>query len=176
MPRRRLTKGEFQKLLLFGLVLFAAANVIGFSAIHVRFTAAATHVRQLEADRSLATAWMESRDLWTKRRDWMAAKQPKLDDVGQANVTLLDSLHKSASADGLTVLAQTLKDPSATPTYREVSVQFGLTGSLDGLCRWMVEVQQPELFQAVTSFSLRSEGDDGKIRCELTVARWYAAP
>ncbi len=175
MSRRPLSKGEFQKLLLFLALLFVVGNLFLAGFARRRFEDNAGRLAKLRADRAYAQAWLQDRDLWERRAAWLAKNQPKVQDMGQANVALLESLQKLAGQNNLVIAEQNLKDPATAPYYREVSVQLHLSGTLESLCRWMAQVQQPEAFQAATNFSLKSDGDDTtKVRCDLTVARWYA--
>jgi hypothetical protein len=62
-----------------------------------------------------------------------------------------DHLTKSATADQLQIQEQSFGESKTTPDYRSVSVFLKLTGSLQNVIKWLVELQQPEGFQAVTS-------------------------
>ncbi len=174
MSLRQPTKGERQKIVLFAGLIFVIGNFFALTAASRHYTATRAHLTELRANLSYSQAWLDDRDLWTQRQQWVTAKQPVLKDTGEANVALIESLQKLASDNNLVIAEQSLKDPRRTPDFQEVSVQLRLVGTLESLCHWMVAVQQPELFQAVTNFSLKSDEDANKIRCELTVARWYA--
>jgi hypothetical protein len=178
MARPKLTKGEQKKLIFFLGLLFAVANLLAIGEVRKAYAKAADHLRELEVEDQGARAWLEDRDLWTARKEWLAKKQPKAAAGDQGNVALLETLQKLAAQHHLAIGEQSLKDPAHTPYHRAVSVQLQLTGSLESLCRWLADVQQPELFQEVTDFSLKSEGetDSGTIRCNLTVARLFPNP
>jgi hypothetical protein len=49
-----------------------------------------------------------------------------------------------------------------------------MSGSLQDVIKWLVQIQQPELFQAITNFSLKSANEPPTVSLELEVARWYA--
>jgi hypothetical protein len=53
-------------------------------------------------------------------------------------------------------------------------VRLKLTGTLEDVVRWLVDVQQPDKFQAVTTFSLKSQEKPPAVDLELEVARWYS--
>jgi hypothetical protein len=55
-----------------------------------------------------------------------------------------------------------------------VGVKLKLSGNLENVVKWLAELQQPEKFQAVTNFSLKSEEQPPKVSLELDVARWYS--
>jgi len=168
------TKGERQKLALFLGLLFVVANFFALTAASRHYTAIRAQLEQLRAQLAYNQVWLEDRDLWTQRQRWLTEKQPVLKDTGEANVALIESLQKLAAADNLVIAEQSLKDPRRDAAFQEVSVQLHLVGTLEALCRWLAAVQQPDLFQTVTNFSLKSDEDANKVRCDLTVARWYA--
>jgi len=49
-----------------------------------------------------------------------------------------------------------------------------VTGDLKDVIQWLVDVQQPEKFQAVTNLSLKSQEKPPAVDLELDVARWYS--
>jgi hypothetical protein len=65
-------------------------------------------------------------------------------------------------------------DTKSQLPYQEISVRMKVGGSLESIARWLVEVQQPDRFQAVPAFSIKSDTDATKVLCELTVSRYYA--
>jgi hypothetical protein len=169
------TKSERQQKILLAGVLFLLVNLIGGNVAWNVYHGVTSRRAKQKADLAHAKEWLSDRDLWTDRAAWIAAKQPPLPkDAGQASADLLESLQKTAEQDHLTILEQGLQESRRTPQFREIAVKFRMTGSLESLCRWLVEVQQPELFDAVTVSSLKSEGDTNNVRCDLVVARWYA--
>ena len=45
---------------------------------------------------------------------------------------------------------------------------------LQNVIKWLVQIQQPELFQAINTFSLKNANEPPTLTLELEVARWYA--
>lgn len=173
MPSRPLTKSEKTKLFLFLGLLFLLGNLFGWQFLFRQAQTLSADLQKLRADRTYAEAWMAEKDFWSQRRQWLADHQPKLSDPAQGNVLLLESLQKLATTHKLTIMEQTLLDPRRDRFYQEVSVQLRLNGSLESICRWLVAVQQPEEFQAISNFSIKSDSDANKVRCDLRVAKWY---
>jgi len=178
MAKPKLTKGERKKLFLFLGLLFVVGNLFAIGEARKAYAKASAHLEELRAAKASNQVWLEDRDLWTARKEWLAKKEPKAPAGDQGNVALLESLQKLAGQHHLSIVEQSLKDPVHAPYYQSASVQLRLSGSLESLCRWLADVQQPELFQEVTDFSLKSEGetDNGTIRCDLTVARLFPTP
>jgi hypothetical protein len=46
---------------------------------------------------------------------------------------------------------------------------------LQNVIKWLVQIQQPELFQAINTFSLKNANEPPTLTLELEVARWYAS-
>jgi hypothetical protein len=109
-----------------------------------------------------------------ERKKWIDNKQPRIAANQVPQSELQDSLTKSATAAGLQIQEQSFGEVKTTPNYQSVSVRLKLTGSLQNAVKWLVEIQQPELFQAVTNFSLKSADAPPTVNLELEVARWYA--
>ncbi len=170
-----LTKGERRNLYVFLVVLFVVGNIYLVDFLRQQYLDTSRNLRKLHADLAYSQGWLAGKDLWTKRAAWLAATQPKLDDPGQGSARLLETLQQAAKKENLTISAQTLQEPRGATFYKEVAVQITVAGSLEGLCRWLVDVEQPELFQAVTRFSLKCDTvDPTRMRCEMTVARWHS--
>ena len=72
------------------------------------------------------------------------------------------------------ILEQGFGESQSKPHYQSVSVRFKLSDASQNIVKWLVQVQQPELFQAVTSFSLKSGNEPPTVNVELEIARLYA--
>jgi len=129
---------------------------------------------ELRASKVEADVWRQERPLWQERAAWLTANQPKYPVEGNPSSALLQKIQETASAHGLAILEQSLAEPSSGSGYREVAVRVKVGATLEQLTRWLVELQQPALFQAVTSFSIRSDKEPPKIICDAQIARWYA--
>jgi len=121
-----------------------------------------------------AEAWRDERPLWEERAAWLEANQPKFPTDGNPSSALIQKVQDSASAHGLALLEQSIAEPANTPHYREVAVRVKVQATLEQLTRWLVELQQPKQFQAVTAFAIRSDKEPPKVVCEVQIARWYA--
>ena len=68
---------------------------------------------------------------------------------------------------------QSFGEPVTQPNFQEISLKLKVSGSLQAVIRWLVELQQPANFQAIPALSMKSDTDPSKIICELTVARCF---
>ncbi len=171
---RRLTKSERRLSWALGIAVFAVLNFYGLSYLFDTHTALAGKLRDLRGQREANALWLRERDLWLARKTWLDAKQPRVPASGAPQSDLLETLTASAKSNGLTIDEQGFGEPKNTPDYRGVAVKLKLTGKLENMVKWLVAVQQPEQFQAITSFTLKSASEPPTVTLELEVARWYA--
>lgn len=171
---RKLTNSERRLLWILGGSLFVIANFYGVSYLLDREADLSSKLSELESTIKSNQIWLHEKDFWLARKRWLEAKQPKIGKSEVPQSELLEALTKSATADQLQIQEQSFGEPKTTPHYRSVAVRLKLTGTLQNVIKWLVEMQQPEGFQAVTSFSLKSAQEPPTVTLELEVARWYA--
>jgi hypothetical protein len=171
---RKLTKSEKRLSIILVVALFATGNFYGLSYLFDLMAESSRDVSDLRSQEHSNDIWLRERDLWLKRKQWIDATQPRirLNQVPQSE--LLESVTTSAKANQLEIQEQSFGENLSTPNYQSVAVRLKLSGALQNVIKWLVQVQQPELFQAVTSFSLKSASDPPTVTLELEIARWYA--
>ncbi len=173
-PLRKWTKNEVRLTWLFAIAVFVTANFYLVGYLLDRHSELAQKIGELSATRESDLTWLRERSLWLRRKQWLDAKQPKVkpSDVPQSD--LLESLTKSAADHQLQIQEQGFGEATNSAFYRAVAVRLKLSGTLENVMKWLAAVQQPEHFQAITSFSLKSENEPPSVSLELEVARWYA--
>ena len=171
---RRLTKSEKRLSLILGIAIFAIANFYGLSYLLDLHSSLSKQVADLRSEQRTNEIWLKEKNLWLNRKQWIEAAQPRIRPNQVPQSELLESLTSSAVADHLEIQEQGFGEIKSTPNYQSVAVRLKLSGSLQDAIKWLVQIQQPELFQAVTSFSLKSANEPPTVSLELEVARWYA--
>jgi hypothetical protein len=171
---RKLTKSEKRLATIFVVALFGTVNFYGLSYLLEARSAASGEVADLRSQVKANDIWLRERDLWLSRKQWINTTQPRIqaDQVPQSE--LLESVVKSAKANQLEIQEQGFGENVSTPNYQSATVRLKLSGALQNVIKWLVQVQQPELFQAITSFSLKSANEPPTVSLELEIARWYA--
>ncbi|MGB8354683.1 MAG: hypothetical protein WCD79_12390 [Chthoniobacteraceae bacterium] len=172
---RSLTKNESKLLAIFLGAIFLILNLMGLAFLFRTQGELRSRLVNLKNVQLESKSWLAENNLWTQRKNWMDEKQPKLQNTGEANAALLETLQTGARKQNITIVEQGFGEPNFQPSYQEISVKLKINGSLEAITRWLVELQQPANFQAVPTLSMKSDSDPAKIICELTVARWYAA-
>ncbi len=170
---RALTSSEKRLSLFLGVALFLIANVFLLNA----WLQGTKAMRQQRTDLSNLLIeqeiWLEDEAYWTERRQWLDANQPMAAADGSAGTSLLEFVRTSASQHGVQILQQSLAEPNINPDYHEHSVQLRVSANLEGLARWLAEIQKPESFHAITAFNLKSDKEPPTVLCDLQIARWY---
>ncbi len=171
---RALTKGEKRLSVIFVISLFAMANFYGLSYLYDLISNSSRDLADLSSRENSNDIWLREKDVWLKRKQWIDKVQPRIHSEQVPQSELLESVTASAKANQLEIEEQSFGEIRSTPNYQSVSVRFKLSGALQNVIKWLVQVQQPELFQAITSFSLKSGNEPPTVSLELEIARWYA--
>ena len=172
MPK--LTKREKRLSIILGFALFAVINFYGLSYLFDLMSEYSRDVADLRSQEHSNDVWLKERDLWLNRKQWIEATQPRIRPNQVPQSELLESVTTSAKANQLEIQEQSFGENRSTPNYQSVAVRLKLSGALQNVIKWLVQVQQPELFQAITSFSLKSASEPPTVTLELEIARWYA--
>jgi hypothetical protein len=167
-------KSERRLIIVLGVALFVMGTFYLVSYLLDIESGLALKIRGLEASANTDQVWLREKQFWLDRKKWIDQKQPKVAPGGVAQSELLQSLTTSAQSHKLTIQEQSFADAKSTANYQAVAVRLKLTGTLEDVVRWLVDVQQPEKFQAVTTFSLKSQEKPPAVDLELEVARWYS--
>jgi hypothetical protein len=171
---RRLTKNERRLLTLFGLAIFVMANFYGISYLLDTESELTQQLDELKATAKTNQIWLKEKQFWLTRKQWIEHQQPRVGSGQVPQSELLQSVIASAQANQLVIQEQSFAESKNTPNYQAVGVKLKLSGNLENVVKWLAELQQPEKFQAVTNFSLKSEEQPPKVSLELEVARWYS--
>jgi hypothetical protein len=171
---RKLTKSEKRLLLILCIAVFGIANFYGLSYLTDLHSSLSRQVADLRGEERTNQVWLKEKNLWLNRKQWIDHNQPRIRSNQIPQSELLESLTSTAAADHLEIQEQSFGANSSTQNYQSVAVRLKLSGSLQDVVKWLVQIQQPELFQAVTSFSLKSANEPPTVSLELEVARWYA--
>jgi len=171
---RKLTKAEKRLSILLIVAVFAMANFYGLGYLFDLLSTLSTEVSDLRSQEHSDDIWLKEKDLWLDRKRWIEAAQPRIRANQVPQSELLESLTTSARANQLEIQEQSFGENKSTPNYQSVAVRLKLGGALQNVIKCLVQIQQPELFQAITSFSLKSANEPPSVTLELEVARWYA--
>jgi hypothetical protein len=171
---RKLTKSERRLLVIFGLAVFLTANFYGVSYLLDTQGALSQQLNELTGTAKTNQIWLREKQFWLTRKQWIEHQQPRVSAGQVPQSELLQAVTASAQANQLVIQEQSFAESKNTPNYQSVSIKLKLSGNLENVVKWLADLQQPEKFQAIVSFSLKSEEQPPKVNLELEVARWYS--
>ncbi len=170
---RQLTKLEKTLIIALVATIFLLGNLFGVSALLRHRRTLQLDAITLKGERDESNIWLNEKDKWLARKAWLDKTQPKASQTEAAQSTFFEELQKSARTLNLAINEQGFGEVSESTYFQSVAVKMRITGSLENTTRWLASIQRPELFQAITSFSLKSEKDPPNVNVELEIAKFY---
>ncbi len=168
-----------EKRLLFGCiaVILIAATALGYNWYDKRRKAQNAAIVTLAGQAHENQEWLNQRERWDKRMNWLESKMPYTDSAGKSQGQLLEELQTTALDAELKITGQTLMEPLALDHANEVAVNIKLRGDQEKMLRWLLTLQTPEKFQAMKSFEFdldtKAKEKTPQAQCNLTIARWF---
>ncbi|MBX7158308.1 MAG: hypothetical protein K1X66_07985 [Verrucomicrobiae bacterium] len=169
---RPLNPNEQKLIAVASLALVIVANGLLLSFLFKKQKGSHIALAQAQAEQKDAQLWLKEKELWQTRQQWLDKNQPIA--AAQEDTKLLTQIVSSAREKNLEIQEQQLIGITPTAYYKEATVRLKVVGTLQNLVDWLVKLQQPTNFQAISSFNLRSDSDTTKVRCELQLSRRYA--
>ena len=160
-------------LALLGLVLLGGLFFFGGKALMQKQHALDLARASLRADNAEATVELQDEPRATQRSRWIHAHEPKAEEEGDARAEVLAFVVKGARDHHLEVQDQNLGEVEHGAAGAKVQSQVRVKGSMEGLCRWLADLQQPESFYAVDLLSLKADQDEKSMVCTLHISRYF---
>ena len=154
--------------------LFLLVNIFGWSWIMGAISRSQEDLKARQQARLEETVFLQERDLWAKRQQWLEQHQPAYKGEGEAS-TLLDSQIRPIAAK-YTILIENpgITSGETTPNYRSVHATFDSKSLWDSLVHFLYDMQQPESFIVFESVNLAVDtGDPKMMHGKFKVARWF---
>lgn len=180
---RGLTTREKRLLGLCVLSIFVVANLFAARAISRSLGGGKEKIRTLEQELAENQMWLEEKDLWDRRREWLDKSLPaplvqQGISIGNARAALQNDLQNELYELKLEIDRQNLVDPATTEFYDEVAIYLRIEGEAAVVNNWLATLQSPEKFQVIKTLELelddRSREVEPQAECEITIARWFA--
>jgi type II secretory pathway component PulM len=171
---RPLNPREKRLATIFGAIILLMANYYLLNYLFTQIKKQKQTIADLRSQEKLTAIWIEEKDLWTQRGDWIAKHQPILSNRDQASSDMLQKIVEKARNYNITISDQRILEPTSTPHYQQIAIELKIIGTLEQITRWIAEFQQPQNFYAITSCSIKSDAEPPKIICTLQIARWFA--
>jgi hypothetical protein len=169
----RVTKNEKILLGILAAILFAGGNYFGYRWLAQKQSSLQLAYLQLKADQAEAKVDLQESDLWAQRKAWIRDHEPALGDEGDSKAQVLNYVVKGAHDNKLEVMEQHLNNVQRGAAGACVTVTVKVKGSMEGLAKWLTDLEKPDQFYAVSSFKLSADQDQKSMICELQIARYF---
>ncbi|MCB1077242.1 MAG: hypothetical protein KDM63_13135 [Verrucomicrobiae bacterium] len=180
---RGLTTREKRLLALCLLSIFVVANLFAGRAILRSLGGGRAKVKELENELSENRMWLEEKDLWDRRREWLISNLPPSlarqgKSIGNAQSELMQTLQNELFERKIRIDRQSLSEPISNTFYDEVAVYLRIRGEAAVINQWLATLQSPEKFQVIKTLELelddKAKEVEPQAECEITVAKWFA--
>lgn len=155
------------------LILFGGANFYAYQWFSKRQSALMLEAAQLRADKAEDMLDLQKQDLWVQRKAWIQGHQPVAGESGDAGAQVLQFVLKGARDHQLEILEQSLSDAQNVAGSMRVNVAVKVKGSMEGISRWLADLQKPSEFFAVPFFSIKADPDQKSMVLSLQIARYF---
>lgn len=178
-----LTTREKRLLGLCLLTIFVMANLFAGRAVLRTLGGGKDKIVALKNELAENEMWLEEKDLWDKRRDWIQANLPPSlarqgKSVGNVQGELMQTLQNELFERKIRIDRQSLSEPVSNQFYDEVAVYLRIRGEAAVVTQWLSTLQSPEKFQVIKTLELelddKAKEVEPQAECEVTVARWFA--
>jgi hypothetical protein len=154
--------------------VFALLNLVIWSMLLGAAGRARTELTKLNATRKTQTVFMEERELWQKREDWLKKHQPVLQSAGEAS-TLLDQIKQIAAKHKILIVNPAIGSGDSAPDHQSVFASIETKSPWPPLVHFLYEIQQPEAFIVFENVNLAIDSSDPTaMRGKFKIARWFA--
>ncbi len=167
---------EKRLLIFFGFAGFLVLNFLGFNLYQTRKQGVAARLGEAKQTLQRAEIVSASRDQVAEEMVWLDENEPEPAASQDVQTGLQKFCESEARSAGLTIKIQR---PMPTDTtegrhYHRAKFQFTVTGSEEGLYRWLDRVNVPAEFRIATQIRLNpNKEDDTKIDCVAVVEQWF---
>ncbi len=93
----------------------------------------------------------------------------------QASAQLLKCEREEAEKAGLKIIEENLLPPHDFPYGSSVSVQTKISGSFDGLVKFLFALQTPTAWRAIDKFMIKSDSEPTKVIIDLEIKQFFQA-
>lgn len=176
MMLKNLNSRERNLAFLLGAIAFLLLNLFFLPKLTVGNRSAKNKHTELKARLAAAEGWIQKEAYWTVRRDWLAKTEPQLTADRGDSATQLEQLQEAAKESGLKIGEIQLLQIKETEFLHPVGVQLTVNGPWAGLVRFVARIQDPQSFNVIPRFSIRSDQEPPNVLCELEIQKWFHTP
>jgi len=173
---KNLNPREQRLALALGIVALLLVNLLLLPKLMAFTRAGHQKNAELQAQVAAAEGWIAKKDYWAERKDWLEKTEPTLNAAREDSATQLELLQKTARKFGLAITDIQLLQLDPVEFYQPVGARLTVAGPWSGLVQFVSGLQEPELFDVITRFSVKSDDPPPNVQCELEIQRWFHSP
>jgi hypothetical protein len=171
---QRMTQRERRLALIVAGGLLLLINLLIWSKLFSTLGNARAELALRKAAREEQRLYMNQRDLWAGRDNWLKEHQPVLKSAGEAS-TLLEQVKQVAGKHNILIENPAIGAGDSTPERQSVFASFETKSPWPPLVRFLYDVQQPDAFIVFESVQLHVDpADPTMMRGKFKMARWFA--
>jgi len=161
-------------LALLGTILFVGGNFYGYQWFSDQQYRLHRTYLELRADQAEAEVDLQKADDWSRRAEWVHEHEPVLHDEAVTKDQILEYAVKGARDNKLEITDQGLMEKiQRGPAGAQVGINLKVKGSMENLARFLTNLQKPNQFYSVSSFSLILDQDQKSFNCSLQLIRYF---
>ncbi|PYJ07598.1 MAG: hypothetical protein DMF06_15215 [Verrucomicrobia bacterium] len=171
---QRLTLRERRLALIVGGGLFLLINLLIWAKLFSTLGNARAELALRKTAREEQRVYMNQRDLWAARDQWLKDHQPVLKSAGEAS-TLLDQVKEVGGKLNVLIENPAIGAGDSTPERQTVFASFETKSAWAPLVQFLFDLQQPEAFIVFESVQIHVDtADPTMMRGKFKMARLFA--
>ncbi len=156
-------------------LVFVVLNLLIWSWLFGALGRARTELAERKSTRAQQAVYMQERDLWVKREEWIKKHQPVLTGPGEASKLLEDHIKPVAAKHNVLLENPQIGSGETTPYHLTVFTSLETKSPWPALVHFLYDVQQPEKFVVLESVMLSIDSNDPTMmHGKFKIARWFA--
>lgn len=170
-----LKKSEKRLLIVFGIVLFVLANLVGDYLLASRKSAARVATQAHKEKITESELLLRTKETWQKRKNWLDQRQPRYASEETAATEIENHIRLSANAAGASIDSLKPQEPITLPGEVQVAWNANVSGTNEEVTRFISLLQDRDGFYDLPSTTFTSDRKDPTIlRAVVNVARRYS--
>lgn len=155
-------------------ILFVLINLFIWRILLGNISNSRRELATRRATRSEQNVYMQEKDLWKKREEWLDKTQPAMKGAEEAS-TLLDQLKQIAGKYNIVIENPAIGSGETTPNHQAVFASIETSSHWPELVHFLYDVQQPDAFVVFESVNLAIDNSDNTMmRGKFKIAKWFA--
>lgn len=170
---KNLSPSERRLALISASTAFIVLNLIFLPRLTAGNHAARQKNTELKTQLTAAETWIAKEAYWAERKKWLEETEPELNAAREDSATQFEELQASARKFGLKLDEVQLLQLPETEFYQPIGARLMVTGPWPGLVQFVAALQDPQLFDVIPRFRIKSDQEPPNVQCEMEVQRWF---